>query len=191
MKFLKYIVLIIMVASVGVPMFAQDAKPTATVEEVEYKAENEGWLVDVMQAHELSEKTGKPILANFTGSDWCGWCKKLKYAVFDKEEFKTWAEENVILLELDFPRRKQIPANIKQQNAQLQQAFQVRGYPTVWVFYLTKPEGSQQFNIDALGKTGYAGSVEIFTKTIESMMEQYEKSKTDPVPPVEDATKSE
>ena len=41
----------------------------------EYKAENEGWLVKIEDAYAESKKTGKPILANFTGSDWCGWCK--------------------------------------------------------------------------------------------------------------------
>src|SRR5690606_2500467 len=68
----------------------------------EYKPENPGWLVNIDEAYEISQKTGKPILANFTGSDWCGWCKKLTATVFSKPEFNEWAEKNVILLELDF-----------------------------------------------------------------------------------------
>ncbi|PIQ15370.1 MAG: thioredoxin, partial [Flavobacteriales bacterium CG18_big_fil_WC_8_21_14_2_50_32_9] len=82
----------------------------------------DGWEVDVNKAYEISKKTGKPILANFTGSDWCGWCIKLKNEVFIKDEFKTWAKDNVVLLELDFPRRFQLPEEIKQQNYGLQQA---------------------------------------------------------------------
>ena len=49
--------------------------PTSTPEV--YTAENPGWLVNVDEAYAISKKTGKPILANFTGSDWCGWCKRL------------------------------------------------------------------------------------------------------------------
>ena len=135
-----------------------------------YEAENEGWLVNIDEAYELSQKTGKPILANFTGSDWCGWCKRLTKSVFIHDEFKSWAEANVILLELDFPRRKQIPAEIKAQNQNLQKAFQVRGYPTVWLFDLDKNE-SGEFTIAALGKTGYRKTVSEFTGDMDKMLE--------------------
>jgi len=47
----------------------------------------------------------------------------LTASVFSKSEFKTWADDNVILLELDYPRRKTLPDEIRQQNAALQQAF--------------------------------------------------------------------
>lgn len=135
----------------------------------EYKAENEGWLVNLEEAYAQSKKTGKPILANFTGSDWCGWCKKLTASVFVHKEFKDWASKNVVLLELDFPRRKQLPAEIKQQNASLQQAFQVRGYPSVWLFDLDK-DAEGKFNISAHGKTGYTKTVPEFTAGIDQMM---------------------
>src|ERR1041384_4506447 len=74
------------------------------------------WLTDVIKANELSQKTKKPIFAFFTGSDWCGWCIKLQKEVFAKEEFIKWAKENVVLLELDFPRMKQLPPELVQQN---------------------------------------------------------------------------
>lgn len=136
-----------------------------------YSAENEGWLVRMEEAFALSQKTGKPILANFTGSDWCGWCKRLTASVFSKADFKEWAEDNVILLELDYPRRKQLPDDIKAQNAQLQQAFRVRGFPTVWVFDLEKDESKGQFNIVGLGQTGFKRSVKEFTDDVDKMLE--------------------
>ena len=77
--------------------------------------ENAGWIVSLDEAVALSEKTGKPIMANFTGSDWCGWCKRLKAEVFDTPEFKDWASDNVILLELDFPRRTAISDELKKE----------------------------------------------------------------------------
>ena len=140
-----------------------------------YTAENEGWLVDIDQAYALSQKTGKPIMANFTGSDWCGWCKRLTANVFSQPEFKKWADKNVILLELDFPRRKQIPNEIRQQNASLQQAFKVRGYPTVWVFNLEKNTESEGYSIEALGQTGYTATVQEFTSGVDQMIKRSAK----------------
>lgn len=147
---------------------------TFAVAQGEYKAGNEGWLVDLEEAYEISQKTGKPIMANFTGSDWCGWCKRLTANVFSQPEFQKWAEKNVVLLELDFPRRKEIPTEIRQQNYSLQQAFKVRGYPTVWVFNLEK-NADDKFAIEALGKTGYTNTVEEFTSGVDQMIARAKK----------------
>ena len=116
---------------------------------------NGEWLLYVEDAYKVSKETGKPILANFTGSDWCGWCIRLKNEVFTTEVFKKWAKENVVLLELDFPRKTAQAEDLKAQNAGMQQAFKVGGYPTLWVFNLDFDETTKQFNINALGKTGY------------------------------------
>jgi protein disulfide-isomerase len=137
-----------------------------------YSAENPGWLVNIEEAYAVSKKTGKPIMANFTGSDWCGWCKRLTANVFSHDAFKQWAEKNVVLLELDFPRRKEIPQNIREQNSSLQQAFQVGGFPTVWVFNLVKDETKNQYTIEALGRTGYSDTVEQFTSGVEQMFKR-------------------
>jgi thiol-disulfide isomerase/thioredoxin len=113
------------------------------------------WYTDVMVAKDSSNATNKPIFAFFTGSDWCGWCMKLQRNVFAKAAFIEWAKENVILLELDFPRFKQLPPQLAEQNAGLQQAFQVRGYPTVWLFTLSQDSVANKFVISALGSSGY------------------------------------
>ncbi len=135
-----------------------------------YTAENPGWLVNLDEAYKTSKKSNKPILANFTGSDWCGWCKRLTASVFVHDEFKQWADKNVVLLELDYPKRKTLPSDIQEQNQGLQQAFQVRGYPTIWLFDLEKDETSNQYSIEALGKTGYTKTVAEFTSSLEQMM---------------------
>lgn len=113
------------------------------------------WYTDLIKASELSMASNKPVFAFFTGSDWCGWCKKLQKDVFAKPEFIAWANKNVILLELDFPRNKALSPELTQQNQQLQQAFQVRGYPTIWLFYMNKNLETSQFQIEALGSLGY------------------------------------
>ncbi len=118
------------------------------------------WHTDLMKAHELSKSTGKPIFAFFTGSDWCGWCKKLQANVFSKQAFVEWAKKNVVLLELDFPRAKQLSPELMQQNQSLQQAFGVQGYPTVWLFFMEKDATTAKFNINALGSLGYPQGAE-------------------------------
>ena len=117
------------------------------------------WYTDFNKAHEASVKSNKPIFAFFTGSDWCGWCHKLQNDVFAKDAFKTWASEKVILLELDFPKRKAQDENLKKQNQNLQQAFKITGYPTCWIFKTTKDE-KNNFSINAYGSLGYPSGAE-------------------------------
>ena len=109
-------------------------------------------------------------MANFTGSDWCGWCKRLDADVFSKPEFKTWAKKNVVLLEVDFPRQKQIPQKNQQQNFAMQNALQVRGYPTVWIFSLDKDPTTGKYNINEMGQTGYNPSVDQFIATVDKFV---------------------
>ena len=149
-------------------------KAQSGVVKSDYKAHAKGWLVDINEAYALSEKTGKPILANFTGTDWCGWCVKLKREVFDTPAFKAWAEKTVVLIELDFPRKFQLPENIKQQNYNLAKAFNVTGYPTIWVFNLGK-DVKGQFTIDALGKTGYVRGTKAFISGVDAMIVEGKK----------------
>lgn len=167
MKNLKLPVLFIFLLLSGLYVQAQ---PMKTGISAPYKASIPGWLTSLDEANAISVKTGKPIMANFTGSDWCGWCKKLRREVFDTPEFKKWAAENVVLLELDYPRSFQVPDNIKQQNQQLQQILSVRGYPTIWFFTLTNNDKGQ-VNINPLGKTGYvAGGPSAFIKVANEQM---------------------
>lgn len=146
--------------------------PVATEADLgDYKPKNEGWHVLLDKAFEESKKTGKPIMANFTGSDWCGWCKRLDKSVFHQPGFDKWAKDNVVLLELDFPRRFKVPPAVAQQNRGLQQSFGVRGYPTVWLFDLDKdPTG--KFAISALGKTGYTKTLDEFTNLMGGYISQ-------------------
>mgnify|MGYP001608926016 CR=1 FL=1 len=111
------------------------------------------WNNNMDKAIEISKKTKKPLMLFFTGSDWCGWCIRLQKEVFQKPEFATWANKNVVLVELDFPRMKPLTPELQTQNNQLQQFFQVQGYPTVWLVNATKKDG--KVNFEQLGSTGY------------------------------------
>lgn len=91
------------------------------------------WLTKYDEAIAASKKTGHPILADFTGSDWCGWCIKLHKEVFDTKEFKEWAAKNVVLLELDFPRKKEQDPAIKAKNQELSKTHGIQGFPTILI----------------------------------------------------------
>jgi thioredoxin-related protein len=130
------------------------------------------WHTDMAKASELSMKEKKPLMLFFTGSDWCGWCIRLQNEVFKKDEFTKWAKENVILVELDYPRRTPQDDAIKMQNQQMQQIFQVRGYPTIW---LVNPEKTDdgKVNLSALGSTGYvAGGPEKWLEGANSIIKK-------------------
>jgi thioredoxin-related protein len=127
-------------------------------------AQEPTWLTDFEAAKAAAKKENKVILADFTGSDWCGWCIKLKDEVFSKPEFASWAKDKVILLELDYPRSKELPAELKEQNARLKTEYGIRGYPTV---LLLDAEGKQ------VGKLGYkAGGPAVWTKLADEQLAQ-------------------
>lgn len=111
------------------------------------------WHTDLNKAIEISIESEKPLFMFFTGSDWCGWCIRLQKEVFFKPDFVKWAKENLVLVELDFPRRKKLEESLKQQNDNLRQMFAVRGYPTGW-FVVPEIE-ENKVNFKRLGSQGY------------------------------------
>ena len=129
------------------------------------EAGGSGWTTSVKEAVIASKKTGRPIVADFTGSDWCGWCVRLNREVFDQGDFKKWAQRNVILLELDYPKRKEQSASLKRQNQLMRQRYRVSGYPTILIL---GADGK------LLQKTGYkAGGPKVWVGNIKEVVDQY------------------
>lgn len=91
------------------------------------------WMTDFEAAQAKAKEEGKPMLVNFTGSDWCIWCIRLDEEVFSKQAFKDYAKENLILVELDFPRKKAQSDELKEQNQALAQKYGIRGFPTILI----------------------------------------------------------
>jgi len=91
----------------------------------------DGWMTDYKAALELAGKENRPVLLDFTGSDWCGWCIRLDKETFSKPEFQKFAKDNLVLVELDFPNNKPQSAEIKKQNEALQEKYGVQGFPTL------------------------------------------------------------
>jgi thioredoxin-related protein len=97
-----------------------------------------GWGDDYKTALATAAKENKKVLLDFTGSDWCGWCIKLKKEAFDQPAFKEYADKNLVLVEIDFPQGKSQSPELKKQNNALQEQYQVQGFPTLVVL---DPEG--------------------------------------------------
>ena len=66
--------------------------------------DNLNWQDNLETALQKAKQENKAVLVNFTGSDWCIWCKRLSEEVFTKDEFENYADDNLILVKLDFPR---------------------------------------------------------------------------------------
>ena len=87
--------------------------------------------MDFTKAKKEAVEKKLPILAYFSGCDWCGWCIKLDKEVFSQKVFKAFAKDRVVLFLADFPRAKELAAEVKAQNEQLRKAYDVEGFPTV------------------------------------------------------------
>jgi len=92
---------------------------------------NGSWITDPAEALRSATADRRPILMLFTGSDWCPWCVKLDDEILRTAAFKDWASSHVVLLYLDFPRKRQLSADQRRINQELSQKYAVRGYPTV------------------------------------------------------------
>jgi protein disulfide-isomerase len=129
----------------------------------------EDWLTDLEKAKAKAKEEKKAVLINFTGSDWCGFCIKLQKEVFTKPEFKEYADKNLVLVEVDFPSKKKLPADLKKANEKLKDEFKIEGFPTLVV-------------LDANGKklgeeVGFGGGgPKEFIKTIDAIVAKAKKS---------------
>jgi thioredoxin-related protein len=123
-------------------------------------AEASGWTTDYKAALEQAKAEDRRVFLFFTGSDWCGWCKRLNREILSTPEFQKFAGEKLVLVELDFPKSKPQAGAVKAQNAKLARQFRIEGYPTVIVLDSTGKkvgelgyqEGGPAPFIEAIGK---------------------------------------
>lgn len=97
-------------------------------------ADNLKWQDNLEKALQQAKRENKAVLVDFTGSDWCIWCKRLSDEVFSKSEFENYADKNLILVKLDFPRNIEQSTETKMYNNNLAQRFGVQGFPTILLF---------------------------------------------------------
>ena len=98
------------------------------------------WQTDYKQALAQAAQEKKRVLLDFTGSDWCPYCIQMDQEVLTQPEFKVFAAHKLILVKLDFPRKKKMPPAEAEQNQKLQQEFTIEGFPT---YVLLDPAGTE------------------------------------------------
>jgi len=91
------------------------------------------WLTDLDKAQSQAKTEKKLVLMDFTGSDWCGYCKMLEKEVFSTPQFSNWAKKYLVLVTVDFPHQTPLSAAVKSQNAELAKKYPAHGYPTIVV----------------------------------------------------------
>lgn len=125
-------------------------------------AGGEGWTSDFEAAKKQAAEENKNLLIDFTGSDWCGWCIRLKEEVFDKDEFKRGVADKFVLVEIDFPQDdSKLSAETKAQNKKLGEEYAVQGYPTIM---LTSASGKPY------AQTGYQeGGPDAYVKHLDEL----------------------
>jgi thioredoxin-related protein len=142
-----------------------EQKPAAKATVKPGGTEGHLWQTDFEAARKKAKAEKRLLLVDFTGSDWCGWCMKLKGEVFDKQEFKTEAPKQFVLVELDYPRQKELPDELKKQNGELQKRYKIEGYPTILIL---DSEG------EVIAKTGYRpGGPQEYVKHLGGLVDAY------------------
>ena len=119
------------------------------------------WLTNLPEAQAKAKEAQKMVLMNFTGSDWCPWCIKLKNEVFAQPAFAEYAQKSLVLVELDFPRKKAQPEELKKANRALMEKYGIEGFPTLVVL---DSQGRK------LGQLGYGpGGAKPFIARLEAL----------------------
>lgn len=129
------------------------------------------WTMDYDAAKALAAETGRPLLLNFTGSDWCGWCIRMDRQVFSLEAWQAYAQEHLVLVWIDFPRDKSlVPEHYVARNEELRREFGVQGFPT---YILLDPDGETR-----LGQAGATrdATPESFIETLDNALLTSDKS---------------
>lgn len=112
-------------------------------------ASAQDWKVNFEESKEQALEENKPIIMVFQGSDWCVPCMKLEKSIWSTNEFKNYAEDNYVMLQVDFPRRKKnaLSAEQQEQNNKLAETYNKNGFFPFVVVLDAKG--------NVLGKTGY------------------------------------
>ena len=122
------------------------------------------WLTDLPKAEAQAKTENKIVLMDFTGSDWCGWCIKFRKEVLDTPEFQAYAEKNVVLVELDYPHKKDQSDDLKKANNALKDQYKIEGFPTLIVLDKDGKEIGRQVGYAEGGPKAFIAKLEGFKK---------------------------
>ena len=120
------------------------------------------WMTDLEAAKAKAAAENKAVLVDFTGSDWCGWCIRLRKQVLDTPAFETYAKDKFVLMEVDVPQNPKFDQKLLQRNRQICDQYNVSGFPTILVI---TPKG------DVVGGfSGYVASTAEAAKPLDAAL---------------------
>jgi protein disulfide-isomerase len=125
-------------------------------------AEEATWLTDLPAAQAQAKAQSKIVLMDFTGSDWCPWCIKFKKEVLDAKEFQDYAKQNVVEVEVDYPRKTTQSADLKKANEALKDQYKIEGFPTLVVLDQNGKEIGRQVGYAEGGPKAFIAQLEKF-----------------------------
>lgn len=135
---------------------------TAAAAETASDYESGAWITDYDLALQYAQELDRPVLINFTGSDWCSWCIKLKNEVFTQDAWQKYAQDNLVLLTVDFPNKKKLPPAEQAANQALAEKYEIEGFPTI---VLVDAAGKE------LARTGYQyGGPEKYVQHVQELL---------------------
>lgn len=144
------------------------APKTQTAVKTEAQTGNQ-WIPNFRMAKKAAAKEGRPIMMFFTGSDWCGYCIQFDKEILKEKAFQDYAQEHLVLLKLDFPKKIKQDEAQKRHNSLLATAYHVGGFPTV---VLTDAEGRQ------IARLGYQrGGAASFVAALQKALKSYHPEK--------------
>ena len=117
------------------------------------------WLADLAEAQSQAKTENKLVFVNFTGSDWCPGCQNLRASVLNTSEFAAFAKESLVLVEIDFPRRKPQTEAERKANETLAAKHRIEAFPTVLVFDAGGRELSRQVGYRGLDAKEYVAGL--------------------------------
>ena len=120
------------------------------------------WMTDLEAAKTKAAAENKAVLVDFTGSDWCGWCIRLRKQVLDTPAFETYAKDKFVLMEVDVPQNPKFDQALLKRNQELCEQYGVSGFPTILVI---NPKG------DVVGGfSGYVASTAEAAKPLDAAL---------------------
>lgn len=119
-----------------------------------------GWFTNLDEAKATAVKNNQLILINFSGSDWCGPCVRMYKEIFDSEVFKLFANDNLVLLNADFPRQRknQLSKAQQKENDHLAELYNPEGKFPYTVLITT--DGKVLKDWDGYPREGMSGFME-------------------------------
>lgn len=91
------------------------------------------WTTDYSAALQAAKQRKQRVFLLFTGHDWSGSCMRLQHEILSTPKFRSYASQNLMLVELEFPKNRKLSPALKAQNDKLKRHYGIQTFPVVVV----------------------------------------------------------